>query len=1348
MIDGAGNTGPATSTTWTVDTTAPTTLPTIVSGPSAQTNQTTADFSFAGAVGGETYVCSLDGSAYAACTSPRSLSALADGSHTFRVALVDAAGNQGPAAAQTWTIGTSVPTALPTVTPSQGGTTNDTTPSFALSGGVAGGTFECRVDGGAWTTCVNPYTVSPALAPGTHTIETRVVDAFGNAGSATSTTVVIDTTPPVAPTPSTTPASPTNQTTASIGISGEADATFECKLDTGDWVACSNPTAITGLADGPHTLQMRQLDAAGNTSPATSVSWTVDTAVPSPAPTITGTPISPASTSSATLTFAATEAGSTLECSIDGATYTTCTSPLSLTGLSEGGHVVKIREVDAAGNVGASSTASWIVDTTPPNNPPTVTGVPTGVTASGALSATFTGDAGNGFQCKLDFGGWGTCTSPFSTSGLADGQHTLSVRQIDTAGNAGPSVSSMWTVDSTAPTAPPLTGTPPALTSNTQPVFTFTGDGDTTFECSLDGATWTTCSSPVQVDPALADGSYTFSTRQIDAAGNTGPVSSFAFTVSATAPPEVAVDNIPGSPTGETTADLFLTEEPGATIECSVDGGAWTTCTSPLSLSGLSEGPHEVLVRQQSAASPPVQSADTAIRWLVDLTPPPSPAVSGRPADPTTARDATFTVTTAPDTTLECQLTPGSTWAPCTPPLSFSALADGAYTFQTRATDSAGNVSAPTSTTWIVDNDPPTGTAVVASGPAAQTASSVATFQFSYGADGTGALCSLDGAAFAPCATPVTIPSVSEGSHTFRIKPVDAAGNVGANITTYTWDVFIPTTPPPGTVGITIDSGATWVSSSSAVIDIIWPAGTRYIELSNDAGFAAVTRYAITTQVLWQLLPGAGQRTVYARFLDVAAAEISAAQDAVGVDPTAPGVSAIEASWSGASTVLVTPTMSDAESGVASWQATTDPASPGAVIPVGTRSATIAAAPGATIFVRAVDLAGNVSAWVTRAAPAVQAATAGSTTAGANTITIAANATASTVARVAGSGAADVALGCTATDGSTCDFRIDLRYRKKVIASSSTRLASGARSTVSFKLPKDVQRQLAQSGGLDLNMSVQAKTAAGEETRDAPLALTAPRATAITSINPSNVSTSGASAQLTVRCGGTIPYHCAGPLQLYAVPQGRRSARAADPVVATASVRGAAGANLPVKIVLNAKGKALLKKQGTLRVIARMSVPETGAAKSSGSFVFQTVRADDWLRRVLAEMSRSTPARWFLNNTLDSFRAGRISAAEAARLIEKHTLEERENTVKRIQLYLQAPASQKLQAHYLMLAYTQSVVADQKTIAWLRAGGSPATEPWQYHAKVSATKATLVKLLVKTAAPLGIPVPQASSLYP
>ena len=65
-----------------------------------------------------------------------------------------------------------------------------------------------------------------------------------------------------------------------------------------------------------------------------------------------------------------------------------------------------------------------------------------------------------------------------------------------------------------------------------------------------------------------------------------------------------------------------------------------------------------------------------------------------------------------------------------------------------------------------------------------------------------------------------------------------------------------------------------------------------------------------------------------------------------------------------------------------------------------------------------------------------------------------------------------------------------------------------------------------------------------------------------------------------------------------------------------------------------------------------------------------------------------------------------------------------------------------------MLAYTQSVVADQKTIAWLKSGASAATDPWRYHAKVSVTKAKLVALLVKTAKPLGVPVPIATELYP
>ena len=55
---------------------------------------------------------------------------------------------------------------------------------------------------------------------------------------------------------------------------------FECKLDTGSFPACTSPKSYSSLADGDHTFQVRATDAAGNTGPAASFSWTVDTVAP------------------------------------------------------------------------------------------------------------------------------------------------------------------------------------------------------------------------------------------------------------------------------------------------------------------------------------------------------------------------------------------------------------------------------------------------------------------------------------------------------------------------------------------------------------------------------------------------------------------------------------------------------------------------------------------------------------------------------------------------------------------------------------------------------------------------------------------------------------------------------------------------------------------------------------------------------------------------------------------------------------------------------------------------------------------------------------------------------------
>jgi len=108
--------------------------------------------------------------------------------------------------------------------------------------------------------------------------------------------------------------------------------------------------------------------------------------------------------------------------------------------------------------------------------------------------------------------------------------------------------------------------------------------------------------------------------------------------------------------------------------------------------------------------------------------------------------------------------------------------------------DDSGNNPPPTDTT------PPSST--ISSGPASSTNSRSAVFSFSGTDDVTPGnnisfQCQLDNQAYTACTSPTTYGGLSVGSHTFRVKGTDVAGNTETTPASQTWTV----TPPPGPTG-------------------------------------------------------------------------------------------------------------------------------------------------------------------------------------------------------------------------------------------------------------------------------------------------------------------------------------------------------------------------------------------------------------------------------------------------------------------------------------------------------------------------------------------------------------------
>ncbi len=268
---------------------------TITGGPSGTTSDATPTFNFSSTESGSTFKCRYDSNPFAPCSGPGAsdtpATPLANGSHTFAVEAIDAAGNVDPTAAtRTLTVATSPsPDTSPpdtTITGGPSGTTSDATPTFNFSSTESGSTFKCRYDSNPFAPCSGPGasdTPATPLANGSHTFAVEAIDAAGNVDPTAATrtlTVATSPSPDTSP-PDTTitggPSGTTSDATPTFNFSStESGSTFKCRYDSNPFAPCSGPgasdTPATPLANGSHTFAVEAIDAAGNvdTTPASS----------------------------------------------------------------------------------------------------------------------------------------------------------------------------------------------------------------------------------------------------------------------------------------------------------------------------------------------------------------------------------------------------------------------------------------------------------------------------------------------------------------------------------------------------------------------------------------------------------------------------------------------------------------------------------------------------------------------------------------------------------------------------------------------------------------------------------------------------------------------------------------------------------------------------------------------------------------------------------------------------------------------------------------------------------------------------------------------------------------------
>lgn len=372
--------------------------------------------------------------------------------------------------------------------------------------------------------------------------------------------------------------------------------------------------------------------------------------------------------------------------------------------------------------------------------------------------------------------------------------------------------------------------------------FSFTANPSTgaSFECSLDGASYTSCASPKSYQ-GLAEGSHAFRVRAANSAGTDQTPAERGFQVVSAAK---AVTKALGLDNFERQEVPLAAGKWSKTNWSGQIGGSWCCGSyrgfgsSGSALAGaywnptsFSDGGAETVLVSGKVGSGATAASEYLALWL-DM---PSPSSAGR-----SGYEARFTGVNGSASNYKVEL---SKWASGTRAIlasttGFSLSVGTTIALTQTAGGSLGLWTGQSSlTSLLTANDATYGTGyaglevnggggtiydfragridiqapdtTIQSGPSGLVMPQDVSFSFASTESGSSFECSLDGGSFGVCSSPAAYPSISDGAHTFAVRAVDAVANQDPSPAVRTFTVAKPPTATTGAATSVQSTGAT-----------------------------------------------------------------------------------------------------------------------------------------------------------------------------------------------------------------------------------------------------------------------------------------------------------------------------------------------------------------------------------------------------------------------------------------------------------------------------------------------------------------------------------------------------------